>query len=475
MRGAVYIRVSTNDQTEYSPEAQRKAIYEYAKSHDISITKEHIFIDDGFSGKRAEKRPGFMEMICKAKSYPKPFDIILVHRFDRFARNREDSVIYKSLLRREHGIRVISTTEHIEDDKFSVILESMLEGMAEYYSLNLADEVKKGMKEKASRGEFQTRPPYGYHVKERGRLAQHPDEARIVTQIFDDYVNKGKVFSEIARELNAKGYHTKSGGLFERRAIKNILKNSLYYGLVRWNMTGKEHGNKVMNKEENWIVGKGDFNPIISEDIWLKANRRMEREGLGRQERTWKNNSRRCKHWLRGLLRCERCGGTLVYGSSKGYSYYRCNNKLKGKCSHSQYISVKRIENMVKEQLEIDFPSTYDLFKKNEEASTQGLYNKKLMEYQNQIERAKKAYINGVDSLDEYEVNKSVILNQVNEIKELMEKEQISINEEPRSTTLVGYMNDNNSLMDVINKGLKSIVKEIQVDTSEGIIKFIYY
>ena len=81
-------------------------------------------------------------MIKKAKSTPKPFDVILVHKFDRFARNREDSVVYKSLLRSELGIQVLSITENIGDDKMSVIIESMLEAMAEYYSLNLSDEVK---------------------------------------------------------------------------------------------------------------------------------------------------------------------------------------------------------------------------------------------------------------------------------------------------------------------------------------------
>ena len=85
----------------------------------------------------------------RAKSTPKPFDVILVHKFDRFARNREDSVVYKSLLRSELGIQVLSITENIGDDKMSVIIESMLEAMAEYYSLNLSDEVKKGMSEKA--------------------------------------------------------------------------------------------------------------------------------------------------------------------------------------------------------------------------------------------------------------------------------------------------------------------------------------
>ena len=127
---AAYIRVSTEDQTEFSPDAQLKALKAYAKANNMILQEQHIYRDEGISGRKAEKRPGFMAMIAAAKSKAHPFDVILVHRFDRFARSREDSVVYKSMLRRECGVRVISITESIEDDKFSVILESMLEGMA---------------------------------------------------------------------------------------------------------------------------------------------------------------------------------------------------------------------------------------------------------------------------------------------------------------------------------------------------------
>ena len=117
-----------------------------------------------FPEEKRKKGPAFLRMIATAKSKPRPFDVILVHKFDRFARSREDSVVYKSMLRKDCGIKVISITEQFEDDKFSIILEAMLEAMAEYYSLNLADEVKKGMFEKARRGEHIGKAPYGYDL-----------------------------------------------------------------------------------------------------------------------------------------------------------------------------------------------------------------------------------------------------------------------------------------------------------------------
>ena len=117
-KGACYIRVSTNDQIEYSPDAQLKAIKKYCKDNNILLDNEHVYIDEGISGRKAEKRPAFQDMIKHAKK--KEFDVILVHKFDRFARSREDSVVYKSLLKKECNIRVVSITESIEDDKFTI-------------------------------------------------------------------------------------------------------------------------------------------------------------------------------------------------------------------------------------------------------------------------------------------------------------------------------------------------------------------
>ena len=179
---ACYIRVSTEDQTEYSPVAQRKALESYARQHGMTIDPAHVYIDAGISGRKAVTRPAFMEMIGAAKRKPPPFSVILVHKLDRFARNREDSIVYKSMLRRQCGVRVVSVTEHLEDDRMGLILEAMLEAMAEYYSINLGDEVRKGMAEKARRGELQTSPPFGYRA-EGNRLTPIPQEAETVRDL----------------------------------------------------------------------------------------------------------------------------------------------------------------------------------------------------------------------------------------------------------------------------------------------------
>lgn len=149
---AAYIRVSTEDQTEYSPDSQIRLIREYAGRNDMVVPDEYIFADEGISGKTAAKRPEFIRMIGMAKKKPKPFEAILLWKFSRFARNRQDSIVYKTMLRKQLGIDVVSITENLGNDKISILIEAMIEAMDEYYSINLAEEVVRGMTEKAGRG-----------------------------------------------------------------------------------------------------------------------------------------------------------------------------------------------------------------------------------------------------------------------------------------------------------------------------------
>ncbi len=148
---AAYVRVSTEDQTELSPTSQIKQIREYAKNHGYIVPNEFVFADEGISGKNTQKRPAFNRMIGLAKTKPKPFECILLWKYSRFARNREDSIVYKSMLRKQLGIDVISISENLGDDKMSILIEALIEAMDEYYSINLAEEVKRGMTERVSK------------------------------------------------------------------------------------------------------------------------------------------------------------------------------------------------------------------------------------------------------------------------------------------------------------------------------------
>ena len=164
-RVALYARVSSDRQdVDLSLSAQLKALKEYAAKNGYSVVRE--FVDEAESG-RTSARPAFREMIALAKLKHPPFETILVWKLNRFARNREDSIIYKSLLRRQ-GIQVVSINELLEPTPAGRMLEGIIEVLDEFYSANLAQDVTRGMRESASRGFFSGgKPPYGYTISKK--------------------------------------------------------------------------------------------------------------------------------------------------------------------------------------------------------------------------------------------------------------------------------------------------------------------
>jgi len=399
--------VSTDDQTEYSPDAQLKALKHYAQQNNIILTKEHIYIDEGISGRKADKRPAFQLMIATAKSKPKPFDVILVHKFDRFARSREDSVVYKSLLKREADIKVISTTESIEDDKFSVILEAMLEAMAEYYSLNLAEEVKKGMTEKAHRGEYQSTPPFGYSmVKHSKQLLIHPKEAELIRFIFEKFASKAMGMRAIAVYMNDIGIKTKRGNDFENRNIDYILNNPVYIGKTRWTPTERIRRN--YNHPDSIIVD-GTHEPIITIELWDKAQEVLKENKEIFPYRV-KSTSKKVT-WLHGLVHCSACDKKLVRSASQ---YMQCNSYVKGQCKVSHFVKYSALENLVLGALQKDYTSPLDIViapkrSDNVNGIEHEVLTKQLEMFGAKFDRIKTAYQDGIDTLEEYKANKTFL------------------------------------------------------------------
>lgn len=416
--GAIYVRVSTEEQARegYSIEAQIKAIKDYARKNNIFIDEKYIFKDEGISGREAEKRPAFMEMIKQAKSTPKKFDVILVHKFDRFSRNREDSVVYKSLLRKEYNINVISVCEPLDpDDKMSVIMEAFLEAMAEYYSLNLSGEVKKGQLEKHSKGELQTRPSYGYDVKEN-KLVINEKESKIVKYIFEQYTLEHIPMLSIARELSNVNIRNKNGNKFENRSLYYILNNPTYIGKLRYT-PGRRDGYKF--DDPNTIIVDGSHSPIISKELWnLTQMELAKNKKFGKPHQIIEKN---VKNWLKGLVRCKRCGCTLV---TCGKKKLRCNGYNKGKCDNSISINTIDTENLILEQIKNDFNSgiiknIVPNKKENKTTNEYDLINSSILALDEKEERIKQSYINGIDTLEEYKQNKNLLMS---EKKVLIEK-----------------------------------------------------
>ena len=168
---AAYIRVSTDNQTELSPDSQIKEIRKYAKQHGYIVPNEYIFRDDGISGRRAEKRPEFIRMIAIAKQKPAPFCAVLLWKFSRFARNQEESIFYKGMLSR-NNVEVKSISEPILDGPFGSLIERIIEWFDEFYSINLSGEVKRGMTERVERGGAVSITAFGYDIV--GRFADCP-------------------------------------------------------------------------------------------------------------------------------------------------------------------------------------------------------------------------------------------------------------------------------------------------------------
>lgn len=484
MQAALYIRVSTEDQVEFSPEAQKRALLEYAKKNDYIVNDEYIFIDEGISGTTAKRRPAFMRMIATAKAKPKPFDAILVHKFDRFSRSREDSIVYKSLLKRECNIKVISITEHLEDDKFSVILEAMLEAMAEYYSLNLSEEVMKGMTEKALRGQVQSVAPFGYKIQDK-KLVVIPEQAEIVKLIFNKFVNEHLHCSNISRLLNNMGIKNIRGKDWEVRTVKRLLSNPAYIGVLRWNYVGRDKNyNAWIKDQEQWIIKENNHPAIIDIELFNAANKRLNEQKLTTSNRRPANIE--VRHILAGLLRCDNCKGTLIYSVPNGRKpSFQCGAYRRGKCNTSNSILGDKILQEFKEKLAYDLAclkqcqfEQLHIEVMDTSSNITSTLNKKLEELDKKLEKAKKAYLAEVDTLEEYASNKAAINKEKEEVLKLLEdipKQEAPKVLQTKVQTFLEILEDDTYSIAFKNDMLKSFIKAIYINKKEDTAAIYYY
>lgn len=349
---AEYCRYSSSAQDDgYSIEAQQKAIANFAMSNGYDV--QYSYIDKARTGTNAN-RPEFQRMIEDAKKGL--FDVIIIHKTDRFSRSRFDSILYKSELLK-YGVKVISVTENFGEGAEAELMLAMQESMAEYYSKNLAREVRKGMDVLASRGlHTGGSPPLGYDVVEK-KLVINEAEAEIVRLIFSMYSQK-YTYNDMAKELNARGYKTKSGNEFSSSSFNCILTQRKYIGEYVYNrrvaksLTGKY--NSHTNKPEDEIVRIPNAIPrIIDDETFNKVQARLNQNK--RKVGTYKSKS---NYLLSGLIVCGECGFHYQGNSRKGgsgtiYSSYRCGRKQNHKigCGNSE-IEKNKLENFVIEQLQ---------------------------------------------------------------------------------------------------------------------------
>lgn len=401
-----YIRVSTDKQEELSPDAQKRLLIDFAKKNNMSLLAENIYIDNGISGKKADKRPEFMKMIGMAKSKEHPFDVILVWKFSRFARNQEESIVYKSLLKKNH-VDVMSVSEPLIDGPFGTLIERIIEWMDEYYSIRLSGEVLRGMTEKALRGGYQSSLPLGYRMnKDTGIPYIYEEEAVIVRKIYNDYI-AGHSYLEIARELNALGYKTKRGATFEGRTVEYILSNPFYYGAVRWNR--QNHDNHTIKSISDWIIAEGKHEPLIDKETWDLVQHLIALRSKPYKARA----AGHMKHWLGGIVKCSDCGASLMAGLNA--TRYQCGNYNKGKCLHSHFIKTAALEKAVYESLERVLNGSIELHYELKKSSNEPEEDSKsillgqLSKLEDKEARIKQAYRDGIDTIEEYKENKQLL------------------------------------------------------------------
>ena len=323
----LYLRYSSDRQTDQSIEGQLRDCISYCKQNAYRIYD--VYVDRAASAKTAEQRTEFLRMI--ADSERRRWKYVIVWKLDRFARNRNDSAIYKMRLKK-NGVKVLSVTEKISDNPEGIILESVLEGMAEFYSAELSQKIKRGRRESALKClSLGGRYPLGYTVKDK-QIVIDPVTAPIVQKAFELYAS-GWSIADICREFNTRGYRTVTGSEFNANSFKTMLRSKKYIGVYTY---------KDMEIEDG-------MPRIISDELFNKVqhllNQRAEAPGRGKAK---------VEYLLSGKLFCGHCGQPMNGDCGKSrngmrYHYYTCYGKKKHRSCSKKNLPKDWIEQVVAE------------------------------------------------------------------------------------------------------------------------------
>lgn len=467
-----YVRVSDDRQDEYSPDSQLKLIREYAKKNGYYVPDEFVFYDDGISAKSSIKRVEFNRMISIAKQTPPPFEKIFVWKFSRFARNQEESIVFKSLLKK-NGVDVISISEPLIDGVFGSLVERIIEWMDEYYLIRLSGEVKRGMTEKASRGEAMCAAAFGYTLKDKTYIPN--DESPYIKKIFEDYAN-GKKQRQIARELGLLGIRTKRGNPPDNRFIDYILHNPVYIGKIRWSTDGRAASKRDYDNENIMIV-QGSHQPLIDLELWNKVQNMLaeNKKKYGKYQR----REQSVDFMLKGLLRCDNCGATLVMQATKCPAV-QCHNYARGSCKISHSISVAKANRIVIAALESAIDNLqFNVSPAEQKSKTVIDYDKFIDNEMKKLDKIKEAYLNGIDTLEEYKENKRQITDTIEKLKAEKDEQpthEINIEEYKEKTiNVLEYIKSPDHSEASKNEMLRTIIEKIVYNKSNNSLDLFFY
>lgn len=425
MNAAIYARYSSDQQREESIQAQLRACQEYANKHGFIIVR--TYIDEARSGTN-DNREQFQKMIEDSDNGI--FSAVIVHKLDRFARNRFDSAIYRKRLK-DNNIKLISVLEQFNDSPESILLESLVEGMAEYYSANLARETMKGLKENAYQCKFNGgRPPLGYDIDQSGKYIINAKEAIIIQKIFRMYAD-GYSYQDICNDLNRHGLRTRIGKPFSKNSLHDILSNERYRGIYIFNQAYKKSKRKL--KDECDIIKiPGGIPAIIDDEIFERVRKRMKNQAAKRAQHKAKVN-----YLLTGLLYCGECGSAMVGNrrvrGDKVYASYECGGRKRKHDCNAKSITKEKIERQVLTELEqkILNPQAIDILTdmvvEYSEKNLQEIYSqvealaKEMKEVQSQIDNIVNAIAAGMfhqsmkEKMDSLELRKSELMSFIQE------------------------------------------------------------
>ena len=304
MNAVIYARFSDHTQREESIEGQLRVCEEYAKENGLTIVD--TYIDRAMTGKN-DDRPAFQKMLLDSRKGA--FQVVLVYQLDRFARNRYDSAINKNTLKK-NSVRVISAREPISNDASGILMEGILESMAEYYSAELSQKIHRGQKENALKGKNNGGGiPLGYLLGEDQKLVVDPNTAPLILEIFQRYAD-GESKKSIVDSLNERGLRTKKGNPFTIGSFNTIFTNRKYIGEYRYQD----------------VVIPGGVPAIIPEELFEAVQERVQANKLA-PART----KAEVDYLLSCKLFCGRCGTMMIgeSGTSRTgvvHHYYKCGS-----------------------------------------------------------------------------------------------------------------------------------------------------
>ena len=454
-RAVIYARYSCEKQNEQSIEGQLRTCHEFAERNGYAVVDDYI--DRAASG-TTDHRKHFQEMLRDSAKHI--FDYVIVYKLDRFARNRYDSAMNKALLKK-NGVKVLSACEQITDSPEGIILEAMIEGYAEYYSVELGQKVRRGIRESSLKGQYTGGAVlFGYKVSDK-KIYIEESEATIVRKIFEDY-NNGKAIKGIRNWLNESGIRMHGGGKFTFGRVSAMLHNEKYIG--RCVIQGEEYLNI--------------YPPILDKELFETVQERLSKNAHINRFRAKK------EFLLTGKLYCA-CCGNLITGdggtshTGAKYMYYKCASKKRDTRScPSKGIRKEFLEESVydkiletlrepglSERLSREVTEIYNAgIEENEELK---ILRKQLNETDKKINNLTEAVCNGFYNKQSQE--KMVELNEtrdklVTEIAKEESKERKQLSEEEVEKFLLRYRRYTDGSEESKKRLIETFVKEVIFD-----------